>query len=348
MLAAVQHNIYDMHVYSDTEGINLEISGKRFPFDLSYHTYGKLNENGSNVKWVFHALTANSNAADWWSGLFGPGKILDPETDFIVCANMPGSCYGSTGPLSKKPNGEKYYHEFPLITLQDMVKCFHRLKTHLGISKIKMGIGGSMGGSLLLEWNVQFPSDFLNSIYVATGSNESSWGKAIHTVHRMAIETDPTWKLSQDDAGIRGLETARGVGMLFYRTYESFNRTQIDTFNDVNNFKSDSYIRYQGKKLVKRFNAFSYYFLLNSLDTHNVGRGRGSLEEALHLVQSRSLIIGINSDILYPKEEQEFIKENISGESELHFIDSEYGHDGFLIETEKINALGKAFLKNRK
>jgi len=337
-----------MNVYSDKIGIHLEITGKQFPFDLAYHTYGELNEDKSNAKWVFHALTANSDAQDWWSGLFGPGKILDPEKDFIICANMPGSCYGSTGPLSKNENGEKYYHDFPLITLQDMVKCFHKLKNSLGISKIEMGIGGSMGGSLLLEWNVSYPNDFQNSIYVATGAQESSWGKAIHTVHRMSIETDSTWKLSQDDAGIRGLETARGVGMLFYRTYESFNRTQIDNLQDVNNYKSDSYIRYQGKKLVKRFNAFSYYFLLNSLDTHNVGRGRGSLESALQVVNGRSLIIGINSDILYPKEEQEFLSKHIGGESELHFIDSEYGHDGFLIETKKINALGLAFIKNRK
>jgi homoserine O-acetyltransferase len=204
-----------------------------------------------------------------------------------------------------------------------------------------------MGGSVLLEWNVLFPDDFQNSIYVATSAQESSWGKAIHTVHKMAIETDPTWKLYENNAGMRGLETARGVGMLFYRTYESFNRSQIDNNESITTYQSESYIRYQGKKLINRFNAFSYYSLLNSLDTHNVGRGRGSVEKALGRITGRSLIIGINSDILYPKEEQQFLKDHIKN-STLHFIDSDYGHDGFLIETEKINALAVAFLKDKK
>ncbi|GLR18914.1 homoserine O-acetyltransferase family protein [Portibacter lacus] len=336
-----------MEIYSNRIGIKLEVEGRNFPFEIAYHTYGKLNEDASNAKWVFHALTANSDAATWWSGLFGPDKILDPEKDFIICANMPGSCYGSVGPLSINPEtGKKYYHDFPQLTLQDIVKCFNLLKSHLGIETINLGIGGSMGGSVLLEWNVLFPDDFKNSILIATSAYESSWGKAIHTVHKMAIETDPTWKNDQDDAGIHGLEAARGVGMLFYRTYESFNQAQIDNINSINNYKSDSYIRYQGKKLINRFNAFSYYFLLNSLDTHNIGRGRGSVINALTKIKSHSLIIGINSDILYPKEEQKFLGDHIPN-SELEFIDSEYGHDGFLIETEKINALSKKFLNNR-
>jgi homoserine O-acetyltransferase len=333
-----------MKIYTDKEGIKLENDGSIFTYELAYHTYGTLNKEKSNAKWVFHALTANSDAADWWSGLFGPGKILDPEKDFIVCANMPGSCYGSTGPLSEKTSGGKYYHDFPLLTINDFAKCFHNLKNFLGIEKIKVGIGGSMGGSVLLEWNVLYPDDFANSIYVATSAKESSWGKAIHTVHKMAIEADPTWKLNQDNAGIQGLEAARGVGMLFYRTYESFNRAQIDNNESITHYKSESYIRYQGKKLVNRFNAFSYYFLLNSLDTHNVGRGRGSVEEAFQRIKGKSLIIGINSDILYPKEEQQFLHDHIQ-QSELHFIDSDFGHDGFLIETKLINELSVAFLK---
>ncbi|MCL4107796.1 UNVERIFIED_CONTAM: hypothetical protein GTU68_027181 [Idotea baltica] len=333
-----------MNIYSNSNGIKLEADGSTFPYEIAYHTYGTLNENGSNAKWVFHALTANSDAASWWSGLFGPDKILDPETDFIVCANMPGSCYGSCGPLSINPEtGKKYHHDFPLLTIQDIAKCFNELKSHLGIETIELGIGGSMGGSVLLEWNVLFPDDFRNSIFIATSAYESSWGKAIHTVHKMAIETDPTWKNNEDDAGIHGLEAARGVGMLFYRTYESFNQAQIDKIEDLSNYKSDSYIRYQGKKLIKRFNAFSYYFLLNSLDTHNVGRGKGSVFIALSKIKSRSLIIGINSDILYPKEEQKLLSDHIPN-AELHYIDSEYGHDGFLIETKQINTLSKCFL----
>lgn len=334
-----------MNRFSCKEGITTEFGNINFPFELAYHTYGELNKEANNVKWVFHALTANSDAASWWSGLFGKDRLLDPDKDFIVCVNMPGSCYGSTGPLSEKPGGGKYYHDFPLLTLRDIVACFQKLKDHLGISQIQLGLGGSMGGSLLLEWNISHPSDFANSIYIASSAAESSWGKAIHTVHKMAIETDPSWKSPQDNAGIQGLETARGVGMLFYRTYKSFNSTQIDDNNTIISYKSDSYIRYQGKKLTARFNAFSYYFLLNSLDTHNVGRNRGGITQALKNNKSRTLIIGIKSDILYPIEEQQFLHDHLS-ESELHFIDSAYGHDGFLIETEKINAISMAFLKN--
>ncbi|WP_235298440.1 homoserine O-acetyltransferase family protein [Portibacter marinus] len=336
-----------MKLFSSKEGIVTEFGGVHFPFDLAYHTYGKVNSNGSNVKWVFHALTANSDAGSWWSGLFGKGKMLDPTQDFIVCANMPGSCYGSTGPLSEKPNGGKYYYDFPYLTIRDIVSCFRLLKIHLGLPKISMGLGGSMGGSVLLEWNASYPEDFDSAVYIATSAAESSWGKAIHTVHKMAIETDPTWKMDKDDAGMQGLETARGVGMLFYRTYKSFINAQIDKDDTLISYKSDSYIRYQGKKLTKRFNAFSYYYLLNTLDSHNVGRHRGGVEKALSEIVANSLIIGINSDILYPIEEQEFLHHYIPN-SELHFIESAFGHDGFLIETEKINAIAIDFLNKQK
>ncbi len=334
-----------MNVFSFEEGIKLEIGEDQFPFELAFHTYGTLNDSKTNVKWVFHALTANSDAASWWSGLFGEGKILDPSKDFIICANMLGSCYGSTGPLSKMPDQEsKYYHDFPKLTTRDIVNSFRLLKNHLGIDSINLGIGGSMGGSILMEWNVMYPEDFQNSIFVATSAHESSWGKAIHTVHKMAIEADQTWKNNIDNAGMYGLKAARGVGMLFYRTYRSFNEAQIDEHNSIYNYKSDSYIRYQGEKLVKRFNAFSYYNLLNILDTHNVGRKRQSPEKGLARIQSNCLIIGIDSDILYPKEEQMFLDKHIR-KSRLNYISSQYGHDGFLIETEKINALSMDFIR---
>lgn len=336
-----------MEIFSCAEGIYTEKDGIHFPFELAYHTYGKLNADKSNVKWVFHALTANSDARAWWTGLFGKGRILDPETDFIVCANMPGSCYGSTGPLSlNHDKTKKYYHDFPLLTIRDIVHSFQKLKSHLDLDKIQLGIGGSMGGSVLLEWNVIYPEDFLNAVYVATSAQESSWGKAIHVVHKMAIETDPSWVLNSDRAGIEGLKTARGVGMLFYRTYQTFNIHQPDDINTLINYKSDSYIRYQGQKLVDRFNAFSYYFLLNTLDTHNIGRGRGSVIEALKKIKTNTLIIGINSDILYPIEEQKFLSDHII-KNTLAFIDSNYGHDGFLIETEKINNIAIDFINKQ-
>lgn len=293
---------------------------------ICYTTMGKLNKAKTNVVWIFHALTANSNPAEWWADLVGEGKSIDPKDHFIVCANMLGSCYGSTGPKDLT---------FPLVTITDMVKAHKILLDYLEIKKVHLGIGGSMGGQQLLEWAVQEPELFENIVPLATNAYHSPWGIAFNEAQRMALENIDTAK---------GLETARAIAMLSYRHYNTYGKTQQDVDQRWDSFCASSYQRYQGEKLRKRFSAESYYYLSKAMDSHHLGRHFGSAEAALRRIKSRALVIGIDTDILFPPHEQRFLAENIQNAifKEIH---SDYGHDGFLIEAKKISALLNDFLK---
>lgn len=311
--------------------------------DVVYHTAGTLNADKSNVIWFCHALTANSDVLDWWNSLCGEGKTFDPANYFIVCANILGSCYGSSGPLTIDPVTKKpYYSTFPQITIRDMVQAHIALRKHLNLGKIHTLIGGSMGGYQVLEWALAEPEVVDHLILVATGAHESAWGVAIHTAQRLAIETDPTWKELQTQAGAKGLKTARAIGMLTYRNYKAFVKTQTDLEHKLDHFKASSYIDYQGEKLVKRFNAYSYWLLTKAMDSHNIGRHRGSVEQALQNISIKTLIIGISSDMLCPVSEQQYLAEHIKNSNYVE-IDSPYGHDGFLIEGKQIGDAITAF-----
>jgi homoserine O-acetyltransferase len=292
------------------------------------------------VVWIFHALTANSDAADWWAGLVGNGKLFDPENYFIVCANMPGSCYGSLGPLDKNPEtGEPYYHDFPFFTPRDMIHAYRPLKEYLGIEKISIGIGGSMGGQQLLEWAIEEPELFEYIFPIATNARHSAWGIAFNASQRMSIEADGSWKEKKSKAGMEGMKAARSIALISYRHYDTYHASQSEQHIDkIENYKSESYQKYQGEKLGKRFNAFSYYFLSKGMDAHNVGRGRVSIENALQQIKAKTIVIGVYTDILFPLSEQQFIAENIPG-AKLAAINSLYGHDGFLLEFEQIQEI---------
>lgn len=309
-------------------------SGEILPrFTLGYTTFGELNETGDNVVWIFHALTANSNPEEWWPLLVGDNKLFNPTEYFIICVNMPGSCYGSTGPLDINPNTQKsYFHDFPFFTTRDMIRAYQSLRRNLGIQKIKIGIGGSMGGQQLLEWAIEEPRLFEYIFPLATNAVHSAWGRALNASQRFAIENDPTWKSSSPEAGMEGMKVARGIALLSYRHYETYRNTQNETDEaKIDDFKSESYQRYQGEKLAKRFNAFSYYFLSKSMDSHNLGRGRGTTSRALKQIQAITTVVAIETDILFPLSEQEFLAENIPG-ANLEVISSQFGHDGFLLE----------------
>ena len=324
-------------------------SGKTLPgYHLAYTTHGILNETKDNVVWVFHALTANSDPAEWWDGLIGDGKLFDPATYFIVCVNMPGSCYGSIGPLDIDPQtNARYYHEFPFFTTRDMALSYQPLKDFLGIEKIHIGIGGSMGGQQLLEWAIEEPELFDFIFPIATNAQHSAWGIAFNASQRLAIETDPTWKEKNGSAGIEGMKTARSIALISYRNYDTYEQGQSETDNEkVIDFKSESYQRYQGEKLAKRFNAFSYYFLSRGMDAHNIGRKRISIANALQQIKAKTLVIGIESDILFPLSEQQHLAKHIHG-AEYISIHSTYGHDGFLLEFEQIQDCITAFLLNK-
>jgi homoserine O-acetyltransferase len=324
-------------VYKHEHPFQLE-SGISLPgYHLAYTTHGRLNETKDNVVWIFHALTANSDPAEWWEGLTGEGKIFDPSNYFIVCVNMPGSCYGSIGPLDVNPvTGDPYFHQFPFFTTRDMIRAYQPLRVTLGIERIHIGIGGSMGGQQLLEWAIEEPELFEHIVPLATNAFHSPWAIAFNASQRFCIETDATWKEKNEKAGLEGMKVARGLALISYRHYETYWNAQSEESADkYDNFKSESYQRYQGEKLGKRFNAFSYYFLSRSMDSHNVGRNRGSVEAALKKIKAKTMVIGITTDILFPLREQQFLADVIPG-AQFRSIHSSYGHDGFLLEYETI------------
>lgn len=307
--------------------------------EISYYTYGKLNADASNVVWICHALTANADTAEWWPAVVGSNCVIDPEKYFIICANILGSCYGSSGPLSNDPATlQPYYHSFPVLTIRDMVKAHILLRAHLGIEKIYLLIGGSMGGYQAMEWAVM-ESDRIKQLFLlATSATESAWGIAVHAAQRLAITADTTWTIPAATAGKNGLIAARAIGMLSYRNYGIMVKTQSDTDAEkLDDYKADSYINYQGNKLADRFNAYSYWLLTKALDTHHIARGRGgNVDAVLQRMEQRTLIIGISSDILCPLIEQQHIAAQMPNAT-LVEIDSLYGHDGFLVESEKIS-----------
>jgi homoserine O-acetyltransferase len=314
-------------------------AGQSLPgITIAYHTYGSLNKDKSNVVWICHHLTASSAVADWWPGVVGAAHVIDPSRYFIVCANILGSCYGSTGPLSINPEtGTPYYSSFPMVTIRDMVRAHILLREHLGINHIHLLVGGSMGGYQAMEWCIMENERVQNLFLLASSATESAWGIATHTAQRIAIEADITWNQPSPDAGSRGLKAARAIGMLTYRNYGIMVKNQTDTDSDkLDNYKASSYIHHQGDKLLKRYNSYSYWLLTKAMDSHHIGRGRGGrVEPVLRGMRQRTLIIGITSDILCPPAEQRFLANHIPN-ALLVEIDSAYGHDGFMVESEKI------------
>jgi homoserine O-acetyltransferase len=340
-------------IFNYTNIFTLE-SGEILPgFHLTYTTHGKLNASKDNVVWIFHALTANSNPVEWWPGLVGDGKYFDPAKYFIICVNKPGSPYGSISPLSKNPvSNQPYYDKFPVFTIRDMIRSYQQLKEYLGIKKVFAGLGGSTGGMQLLEWAIEEPELFEHLIPIATNAVLSPWGIAFNATQRMAIEADSTWQDHHQDAGHKGLVAARSIALLSYRHYNGYAITQrrdkaFVPLNDEVKYAADNYQRYQGLKLVNRFNALCYYRLSQSMDSHDVGRNRNGVEAALKTIKAKTLVIGITSDVLYPVSEQEYLQKTIP-EAQLLSIYSDYGHDGFLLEYEKIESALQVFIDGKK
>jgi len=336
--------IPNLQFFHSASPFEMEMGGVLPEVTIAYHTYGTLNETRDNVIWVCHALTANSNVADWWDGIFGPGLLLDPEQYFIVCANFIGSCYGSTCSRSINPEtGMAYGLDFPLVTVRDWVNGHARLWEHLGIRKIAFAIGGSCGGHQVLEMTKLYPEVVDKQILLVTSARESSWCIAIHEAGRMALLADTSFPENRDDAGAQGLEAARALGLLNYRTRQAYLLTQTDQDQRVEDFKAASYVRYQGVKLRRRFFAHCYFQLLKTLDTHHLGRGAESIEAVLQQMSTPSLILGIETDQLIPPDQQAFMHEHLP-QSTFHVMASDFGHDGFLIETDQINQLALEWL----
>lgn len=337
-----------MKHYIHEKRFELESGESLNGLSVAYHTYGKMNSDKSNVVWICHHLTANSDAALWWQGVVGEGYLIDPSKYFIVCANILGSCYGTTGPLSTDPStGKPWFSTFPLITIRDMVNAHILLRKHLEIDSIQLLIGGSMGGYQALEWSLAEPGVAKQLILLSTSASESAWGIAVHTAQRLAIEADGTWRDHFPEAGRKGLKAARAIGLISYRNHGILVKKQLDPDHDkTDNYRASSYIEYQGEKLVNRFNAYSYWLLTKAMDSHNIARRRHAhIPEVLKTIMQRTLIFGIYSDILCPLVEQQFLVANMPNAS-LVAIDSAYGHDGFMVEATMISDEIKKWLAN--
>ena len=335
--------------YHHNSPVELE-SGEILPeVVIAYDTFGTLSEAKDNVIWVCHALTANSDVKDWWPNTVEEGRFLDPNKYFIVCANILGSHYGTTSPLSINPTtGEKWYYDFPRITVRDMVTCHRLLAKHLGIDRVKLLIGSSIGGFQCMEWAVTEPDFMENLALIATTTNTEPWAAAFNESQRMAIRADDTWGQLRDDAGLDGMAVARSIALISYRGAPAYNATQQDRDNPTDaafERRAHTYQQHQGEKLRRRFNAFSYYRMTEAVDSHNIGRGRGSVADALRQIKARTLVVAISSDILFPVEAHIPMRQYIP-DVEYHLIESSFGHDGFLVEHEKLNNIITNFMNH--
>ncbi|TIH34560.1 homoserine O-acetyltransferase MetX [Subtercola vilae] len=342
--------------------LTFENGGQVADVRLAYETFGTLNEQGDNAILVAHALTGDSHVAGlagpghptagWWSPLVGPGLALDTDRYYVVAPNMLGSCQGSTGPASVAPDGQEWGARFPFTSIRDQVQAQHRLMGTLGIEKWAAIVGGSMGGMQVLEWGVEHPGAAERLAIIAAPAISSADQIALNSVQIEAIRADPLFRHGDYyDAKIgegphSGLALARRMALLNYRSHTELNdrferswQSGISPLGSGGRFAVESYLDFHGNKFTRRFDANSYITLVEAMNSHDVGRGRGGIVEALRRVTAKTLIVGIDSDRLFPVPDQQLIAlhapGNIDG-TEASVISSRFGHDGFLIEYDTV------------
>ena len=311
---------------------------------VAYQAWGELNAAGDNCVVVCHALTGNTDVPSWWDAMIGPGRSLDTNRDFIVCANALGSPYGSFSPMTLESRSERPFGSgFPVPTLRDTVRLHRRLLEQLGVRRVRFCIGGSMGGMQVLEW--AFEPGFVDALVpIAAGGRHSAWCIAWSEAQRQAIYSDPHWNAgnySEHAPPHLGLAIARMIAMCTYRSRESFDERFGRTFSTDSTgdqFAISGYLHYQGAKLVDRFDANCYVRLTQSMDTHDVSRDRGEYFNVLSKITQPCLAVGISSDVLYPVHEQRELAEHMPN-AELAVLDAPYGHDSFLIERARLNEI---------
>jgi len=329
----------EKHRLTVSSSFDFEAGGRFDGLSIVYHTSPRPFSPNEKVVWVCHALTGDSNPTDWWPQLVGEGKLLDPEEYYIVCVSMLCSAYGECGPASVNPlTGKPYLLDFPQTTVRDIVRTNIIVRQHLGIERINYLIGPSIGGFQALEWLIMEPDIFDKAVIMATAERATPYLTAYNESQRMALMADPSFAAAESvKGGTEGLKCARSIALISYRTYAGYNATQLEPDDDtVFARRASSYQRYQGEKLVSRyFDAYSYWYLTNVLDSQNVGRGRGGVRRALASIKARCTVICISSDSLFPPESMKQIAEMIP-DSEYCEIHSIYGHDGFLIENVQL------------
>jgi homoserine O-acetyltransferase len=372
---SVSVGIVEKKLYTFAEPPNemvLECGAKLGPVTLAYETYGTLNENKSNVILILHALSGDSHVAGyykaedekpgWWDNMVGPGKGIDTNKYFVVCSNIIGSCLGSTGPCTINPETVLPYGlDFPVVTIGDMVKAQKALIDHLGINKILSVVGGSIGGMQLLEWCVRYPDMVDSALPLATTTKHSALAIAFNEVARQAIMADPKWNNGNYYFGPKpdlGLAVARMIGHITYLSDDAmrlkFGRRLQDkgdfSFNFDADFQVESYLRYQGKKFVERFDANSFLYITKAADYYDFEKqhGNGSAVEAFSKTKTKYLVISFTSDWLYPTyQSKAMVKAMKKNGLDVSFceIEADWGHDAFLISNERLTALIRGFLE---
>jgi len=317
-----------------------EAGGSLDGIEIVYHC-SREKYSGEKVIWICHALTASSDVEDWWPEMVGKGKVFDPDEFFIVCCNMLGSCYGTTGPSSIDPKtGKPYYFSFPKVTVRDIVRTQNLVREHLGIRSIDLIVGSSIGGFQALEFSIMYPDIIKRATYIATLGRVTPWLTAFEESQRMALEADASFReCASIDGGKEGLKCARSIALISYRCEDGYDRKQFEQNDDV--FFADragSYQRYQGLKLARRFDAYSYWYLAFSVDSGNVGRHRGGVAKALGSIKAKAVVASIDTDLIFPPYLMEEMAGMIPGAKYLQMT-SHFGHDGFLLETEQLTEI---------
>jgi homoserine O-acetyltransferase len=322
------------------EPLDLELGGRLEKVRVGYRTWGRLAPDGRNAVVVCHALTGTADVDSWWARMFGPGRAFDPDRDFVICSNILGSCYGTTGPTSIDPaTGRPYLGDFPAITVRDMVRVQRALAASLGVRWIPMVIGGSLGGMQVLEWALLYPELVGSVVFIASTARHSAWAIGLSEAQRQAIFADPRWREGRydpSDPPDAGLGAARMMAMCAYRSMPSFEERFARRPQSEDLFAVESYLRHQGRALVERFDAATYVALTEAMDTHDVARGRGDFEEVLRSIRQPTLVVSIDSDVLYWPAEQREVAALVPN-AKLAVMDSPHGHDAFLIDVDRLS-----------
>ena len=350
--------------------VELQLESGRLlgPLTLAYETYGSLTPAKDNAVWVAHAWTGDAHAAGmhspedrrpgWWDDMIGPGKVLDTNRYFVVCANVIGSCFGSTGPTSINPRTGKPYHlSFPVVMIRDMVRAQQLLLDHLGIEQVLTVIGGSMGAMQALEWAVHYPERTRSIIPIAGTGCQSPMAISLNAVARQSIYNDPLWRKGNykpEHPPTDGLALARSIGHISFLSDTSmhlkFGRrfsVRDGIFDFFGQFEVERYLEYNGRNFVDRFDTNSFLYLAKALDLYDVSWGFDSLTEAMARIECPSLWFAFTSDWLYPPYQTEIVVKELETQGkpvEYHLIESEYGHDSFLVEPDKFTPKVIAFL----
>lgn len=307
---------------------------------VAYRTWGRLNAAGDNAVLVCHALTGSADLDQWWPGLLGAGKALDPARDFIICSNVLGGCYGSTGPNSIDPRtGRRYGADFPAVTVRDLVAVQAALLDELGVTVLALVLGGSLGGMQVLEWAASYPDRLRAAAAISVGARQSPWCIGLSETQRQTIYADARWRegyYDPADPPVAGLAAARMAAMCSYRHWGEFATRFSRETAPGGGFQVERWLKHHGEKFVARFDANTYVTLTRTMDSHDLGRGRGGTPAALKNIRLPVLVVGSSSDVLYTPDEQQELARHIPG-AELSWLASPHGHDAFLIETDALD-----------